>query len=270
MARPRSIPVNARSFETLATDGATLRFPAPLAERGTNSAGFEFWWKMLDFVFELADPATFPPLPTPPAGRDAAILTRYTSAAEDMAESALLSADERFTVHIPDDDDKEGVERIETYFASNEVTRGFTTLFRQFDANKEPAGFSQVQRALRRADELAADEPSNERLSQLKVWGKACSRLHADSLKVLVGKKLRDQGRWPGKIPGETGPSPTRLISAYQYGDLIHWGDHAEFLAIARDPFEQAYQRMAFLEAVVGLTHVYLGFSVLVKAAPAR
>jgi len=145
--------------------------------------------------------------------------------------------------------------------------RGFATLFRQFDSPKESAGFLQIQRVLREADAAYPDDRSNERLARLKAWGKARGRLHGTNLKVLVGQKLRSQGRMPARIPREEEMSPEQLISGYQYGDLIHWDDDSTLLAVASDPFLQIKQQMAFLEAVAGLIHIYLGFSLLVRAA---
>jgi hypothetical protein len=261
-----SIHVVARSYESLATDATTLRFPAPLAQRPPNPRAFDFWWKMLEFVFQLPDPATFPPPPATPVERDLAILQRYVSAADEMAESAVLSGDDALTVHVADGN--QGVERVDTTFSSKEITRGFATLFRQFDSPKEAAGFLQVQRALRDADAAASDERSAERQADLKTWGKARSHLRAENLKVRVGQRLRDRGRWPAPIPGEGATSPETIISTYQYGDLIHWGDDGKVIvAVAANPFEHAMQRIAFLDAATGLTHLYLGFSLVVRAA---
>ena len=69
-------------------------------------------------------------------------------------------------------------------------------------------------------------------------------------------------------IPGEDGLSPQNLISVFQYGDLIHWGDKkAEIIGPDKDPFAHAWQRMAFLEAMLGLSHLYMGFSLVIGAA---
>ena len=62
--------------------------------------------------------------------------------------------------------------------------------------------------------------------------------------------------------------SPETLISTFQYGDLIHWTDKRSVIEAAdSDPFQRALLRMDFLEAATGLTHVYLGFSLVVRAA---
>jgi hypothetical protein len=262
---PGAITVSGRSFEALAVDETVLAFPAPLAERGQKPESFEYWWKMLQFVADLPDPAAFPALPMPPVGQDLEALERYIAAAEEMAESSLLRGEDSATVHVADDGS--GIDHIDTTFTSNEIARGFTTLFRQFDAD-EAASFNQVQRILRQASESAGDEYQAERLARLTAWGRARSTLRGENLKVRVGQKLREQGRMPSGIPGEGGMSPVTLISVYQYGDLIHWTDKRSVIeAAAADPFQHAWQRLAFLEAVTGLAHLYIGFSLAVRAA---
>lgn len=44
-----------RVLATINTHECNLPLPSP--------AAFEFWWKMLQFVYELPDPASVPPLP---------------------------------------------------------------------------------------------------------------------------------------------------------------------------------------------------------------
>jgi len=266
--QPEFITVSGRSFEVLAVDDTVLRYPAPLRERAPNKEAFDFWWKMLEFVFALPDPSCFPALPTMPSGNDLAALARYVSAAEEMAESTVLSGKDAMTVHVADGGS--GIERIETTFAPNESVRGFTTLFRQFDTNDggEAASFSQAQRILREANGAAGDEHVDMRSELLSIWGKARRSLRSYPLKVRVGQKLREEGRMPAGIPGEDRMSPETLVSAYQYGDLIHWTEQRSVIeAVADDPYLRASQRMDFLEAVTGPTHVYLGFSLLVRAA---
>lgn len=261
------ITVHARSFESLAVDATRLRFDPPLAERGANPDGFEFWWKMLEFVFSLPDPATFPPLTRPPHVKERDKLERFAITAGELAQSTLLSADDSVTVHP---DEKNDEERVETSFTSKEALRGFVVLFRQVHSTEksDPASFVRVRQTLKQTNERAGDDHTEERNRQIDAWAQARGRLLTENLKVLVGQKLRDGGQWPGPIPGEGELSPQQLISGYQYGDLIHWGHGRETVeAVAKDPFRAAWQQMAFLEAVTGLAHLYIGFSVLVSAA---
>ena len=221
---------------------------------------------MLHFVFELPDPARFPAFGASMTDADREVLSRYRDAAEDLATSTLLSGQDRVTVKFPDGP---GPEEVLMNFSSNEAVRGTTVLFRQFDApEKEPASFLAAQRVLRALTATDPDDDAPTREAILGAWGKARSRLRATSLKILVGQKLRDQGEWAGAIPGEQGLSPQNLISVFQYGDLIHWGDkRSQIIGPDRDPFAHAWQRLAFLDAVLGLSHLYMGFSLIVRAA---
>lgn len=261
------IRVEARSFEWLATSTTKLRFPAPLASRAPDPDGFEFWWKMLEFVFALPAPETFPSLSKPPKQADSAILERFIHTAEELAESNLLSGRNEMTVNIADG----GLgESVETQFATSEITRGFTTLFRQMHSSEksDPARFVRVHEILKTTTDRANDDQTDERLEQLDAWKKARASLLQENLKVRVGQKLRAEGRMPNGIPGEGQMSPQTLISAYQYGDLIHWGHQRDKLEVVKDdPFEDAMQRMSFLDAAAGLSHLYMGFSLVVRSA---
>jgi len=71
----------------------------------------------------------------------------------------------------------------------------------------------------------------------------------------------------PGMEYGNDHP-PNYYLSAYNYGELIHWDSGRETLAEwGKDPFHNAHQRMAFLEAATGLAYVYIGFSEVVRTA---
>jgi hypothetical protein len=61
---------------------------------------------------------------------------------------------------------------------------------------------------------------------------------------------------------------PPSYVSAYNYGELIHWERGRETLAAwQQDPFDEAHTRRAFLEAATGLAYVYIGFSEVVRTA---
>jgi hypothetical protein len=262
------IKVTARSFEWLATSTTELRFPAPLADRAPDPSGFEFWWKMMEFVFALPAPGTFPAFERQPKKSQREILDRYVSACEELAESQVLSGQDGMTVHVPDGPEDD--ELVETTFSSKELTRGFAVLFRQLHTSEksDPARFLRVDEILKQCNDRAGDAYVDERRRQLASWRKARGSLLAENLKVRVGQKLRDQDRMPSEIPGEGQISPQMLISTYQYGDLIHWGHQRSVIeAAADDSFEQAMLRMSFLNAAAGLAHLYIGYSLLVRAS---
>ncbi|HUA10395.1 MAG TPA: hypothetical protein VMA83_00140 [Solirubrobacteraceae bacterium] len=267
MATSSEIEIKAVSYESRATSTTGLRFPPPLSDRSSEPDGFEFWWKMLEFVFALPAPEAFPPFSNAPKQADRKVLDRFIHTAEEMAESSLLSGTNRMTVNVGDEGE---FETVETEFVTNEITRGFATLLRQMHSteNSDPARFLRVHEILRQTNGRSGDDQVDERARQLAAWKKARVELLQENLKVRVGQKLRDEGRMPAGIPGEGDMSPQTLISAYQYGDLIHWGHHRDKLeAVADDPFRSAHLRMQFLDAAVGICHLYLGFSLLVRAS---
>jgi hypothetical protein len=247
------------SAEALIQDRA-LSFDPPMMERAATPDAFVFWWRMLQFVFpDLQDPRSFVPLPEPLHESNLVVCRRYVAAAEEMAESALLGADDQMTVRI---DDETGEEHVDAIFTSKEITRGFTTLLRQFDANEERASFHTVYGRLRKASMGATDGGATERCAQIDPWRRARGLLHATELKRLVRRKVHPNLEYGNDR------SPTYYLSAYRYGDLIHWGVKSDVIAAwETDPFHKHHERMAFLEAAVGLAYLYIGFGELVRAA---
>lgn len=81
----------------------------------------------------------------------------------------------------------------------------------------------------------------------------------------------------PGALPGtggagaihdEEGESPEFIISAFNYGADIHWGDKRETVALwDHDVFMSPHQQMRFFKSAVSLAYIYLGLSELVEAA---
>ncbi len=173
------------------------------------------------------------------------------------------------TVHVLDDGSGE---RIDKNFAPNENIRGFSVLFRQFYSNEEPASFNAAQRTLRELNAQAGDNFVSIRDDYLRVWGRAAGKLRGFPLYILVGKQLQADGRWHfGELAGEQDPGPEMLISIYNYGEDIHWGEKVDQLAAwDASPFDSARMRMACFNAMVGPAHVYLGFAQIVDAALAR
>jgi hypothetical protein len=261
----RTIPIRAVSFEALAADHPT-GFPSPLAEYSANPSAFEFNWHLIQFVFDLPDPRAFPPFARVVPESSLAVLRRYSDAARELAESAFLAHPTGVTVNVLDGGSDE---QIEKQFPPRENVRGFSVLFRQFYSDDEAASFKAVQGVLRRLNNEAADEAMNARNVQLSAWGRAARKLRGSTLRLLVGKRLQEQGKLPpGPRVNEHLPPPEMLISVYSYGDDIHWGRQREqAAAFGKSEFDSAWTRMACFEAMVGLAHLYLGFAQVVDAA---
>jgi hypothetical protein len=257
--KPEYVRYTAVAAEAMIESNA-LTFEPPLLDRAPNPQAFRFWWRMMQFVFaDIADPRSFPPLTQPLNHESLELCQRFIVAAEEMAESQLLGADDQMTVHLEDDTGDERVEAIET---SKEVTRGFSTLLRQFDGKGEPASFLVVSGRLRKASGEETDGQADARCAQLHAWRGARGKLQATELKRLVRRKVDPQ------LEFGNDHSPVYYFSAYHYGDLIHWDTKRDVVAAwERDPFHKHHERLAFLDAAAGLAHLYIGFSELVRTA---
>jgi hypothetical protein len=264
----RTIQIRARSIETLAADHP-IGFPPPLAEHSANPGAFEATWHLIQFVFDLPDPGAFPRLSEAVPPGALTVLRRYTHAAAELAESAFLAHPTGVTVNVLG----EGLEeQIERSFPPRENVRGFSVLFRQFYSDEEAASFKKVQSMLGRFNQQTADSSVDDRRDYLRSWGRAAGRLRGYSLKLLVAKRLEELGKiGPGPHANEHLPGPEMLISIYNYGEDIHWGEKRQQVAAWNEsPFDSAWTRMACFEAMNGLAHLYLGFAQLVDAALAE
>jgi hypothetical protein len=261
----RTVQLRAVGYSSLVAD-YPLTFPPPLAEHSANSGSFDSSWHLIQYVFNLPDPRAFPPFAAVPSGKPLQILRRYSAAARELAESAFLAHPTSLTVHVLDGGSGE---RIDPSFAPKENIRGFSVLFRQFYSDKESASFHAARRVLGQLNVEAGDDFVIARNEYLRTWRHAASKLRGFPLKILVGRQLQAQGRWhPGELVGERDPGPEMLISIYNYGEDIHWGDKRDEVAAWNEsPFDSAWMRMACFDAMVPLAHIYLGFAQIVDAA---
>lgn len=237
-----------------------FRFAPPLIDRSPDPKALYLMSRAFQVVFDdIADPRAFPPLPAPHAEGDLAIYRRYIEAAEELAESQLLCGSDNVTIRW---DSTTGIEEVEGNFTSKEITRGFAVLLRQFDSKDEPASFQTVSGRLRKASKAATDDRSDERCRQIDAWRRAQGALHGTELQRLTRRKLDPALEYGSEHP------PTYYLSAYNYGELIHWDRGRETIATwEQDPFHRSVQRYAFLEAATGLAHLYIGFSEVVRTA---
>jgi hypothetical protein len=193
--------------------------------------------------------------------------------AEKLAASTLLNSSDGFTIHFSCPVDP-GPETVETNWSAADVTTGFATLFRQIYADDEKASFNAVQAILMRHTKASADADQPTRNAMLRAWGSAIGKSRQQSVRKSAFLKMIDEGLAP-PLPAhelEHYPDPeppAKTISTYFYGDHIHWDDkhgHASVVG-GRDPFDDAWYRIAFLEAAAGLSHLFIGYAMFVRAA---
>jgi hypothetical protein len=226
MTADRGVTIRAASYESLAL-GFVVPYPLPLVKFGQDRNAFHYWWRLLYFTFELPSPYDFPP-PLNLAQTEA--LHRYCDAARDMAGSACLAHASSVSIEVRRDDEGRQVEMVFFDFPPSEVVRGFVALFRQFYSDSELASFGKVRNELMISSKDASDADASRRLAELKAWGKTHSRLLAYNLLELVGQRLVSEGRFSADgIP--SGGKPREIISAFAYGDHLHWGDKREVVS---------------------------------------
>lgn len=249
-----------------------MAFKPPMIDRASNPDGFDFYWQQIHYAFDLPDPGTFPPL----SGFSLAeldVLRRFVETAEKLAGSSLLNSSDGVVIEISEAGDSRP-EKVETSWSAADITTGFATLFRQIYADDEKASFNAVQAILMRHTKATSDAHQATRDAMLRAWGSAIGKSRQQSVRKSALLKMMDERLAP-RLPDyelEHYPdpeTPAQTISTYFYGDHIHWDDrhgHASVVA-GRDPFDDALYRMAFLEAVAGLSHLFIGYAVLVRAA---
>lgn len=255
------ITVKAASFESLAL-AEPVPYRLPLAQFGKKRSGFEYWWRLLNFGLELPNPYEFPELRHCDE-RDA--LDRYCDAAIELASSACLEYGGSINVSVDRRDDSTQVESITTDFPPAELVRGFLVLFRQFYSNSEPASFARVKSILMTAVRASPAASAETGIDHLRAWGRSHGRLRAYPAMTLVGQRLVREGRL-SDFPDYG--APEFLISAFAYGEHLHWGDKRHQVASWRaDSFLGPWNEMSFLEAVSGLAYFYMGYAVIVGRA---
>lgn len=265
--------LTAVSHDALAAQ-TPLRFPPPMIEFAADGASFSYWWAMIEFAFDVNDPRSFPPLPTGTFDtKELGTLERYATKAKDLASSTIMNASDEVKISIGEGGT---TEEIETTSSPVDATTGFAAIFRQFYANDEEASFNVVQGILMRQAKTLSDPDADARVEELRRWGKAIGKSRSQSVEKSGLLKLIELGEMPPLAPEELEQypdpeTPEKLISTYFYGEHLHWsskGGHAETLTDrGESPFDDAWFRMAFLRAAVGLAHLYLGYAVLVRQA---
>jgi hypothetical protein len=93
------------------------------------------------------------------------------------------------------------------------------------------------------------DSHERRRCVQIDAWRAAQGALHGTELRRLAIRTIEPDMEYGNPEP------PTYYLSAYNYDELIHWDSKRDVLAEwAKDPYDHAKGRMAFLEAATGLT----------------
>jgi len=256
--------VTARALSAIVQD-EPLAFPAPVVP-GLSQQIAESRWRELAYAFSLQDPREFPKI-----GREAfsadeiESIERFVEAVGELGQSVVLNSRSRVTINLAGDLEDE----VDAEFPDGENIRGFSVLFRQCYGDDETASFKAIRTALGRAARSMNDSDYERRLNLIKAWRRAHGKLRADQLEMHVLRALHADGKVSENALELHRDRPAQIISLYNYGEVIHFGAKRRELAnlIGAGQFESAWSKMQFLFAVAGLSHFYVGFSLLAMAA---
>ena len=277
MVEGNEVPLRAASFEVLATMTVPDSPSHPLRHMASSIEGFDYYWKLLQFVFEIGSIHSVKPLNCALVPSDLRVLKRYVTACKKIASSEILNREQSYTFSFGQTQSV----TVEADRSTEEVTRGFSALFRQIANENDEASFSKALSIVNRVNEQVADGDRDDRRVQLAEWRKRQGQLKGNHLRHLVWDKLVAQGKMSATLdfpdgrsvsakPDSDAPQPKELIRVFQYGELIHWGDaESELAAYFESPETEALRTGQFLHAAAGLAHFYMAFaSFLVALIP--
>ena len=198
------------------------------------------------------------------------LLRRYCETTDVVTQSKQLGAANYISVHVTRDPESDTFsEEVNTKFAPPDLTAGFGAYFRQLYADGEPASFLKASGVMFKA---VRRSPSPGQDAELREWRTMERALRAKPLQQRILERLHEAGEWPPLDASDyaafSNHVPERLISEYLYGDHLHSDRHADLLEERKRGSKviDATLRMAFMEAMFALAHVYIGFAQLVHA----
>jgi hypothetical protein len=254
-------------METLALE-EPLRFPVPPTATGLGPGVTDYWWGLIEYATDVADPTTFPAIGASLERADRRVLERFVETTQHLAASTALNHPISLQVRLGDGG---AADEITTNDPPYDAVAGFSVLLRQCYAQDEKASFKKVMDILWQATVRAGGTEEAERRDQLARWKKAVSDTQTRSVQNRAIKELIRRGIIGDDPSLERYPDsddPERLLSDYFYGDAIHWDKKASVLEQrGQDPLTDAFYRHDFFNAAANFAHLYIGFAALVEAA---
>jgi len=221
----------------------------------------------LTYAFNLPAPSEFPPLPGNLPAQDVRRLTRFVEVCEKTAAYTVVAHKGGITMHS----DGPGGWSLEINAADDEQIVGFSVRFRQLHSSSAgDPDFSVVINLLNKYARQFTDERTQERLDILEQWKKARAQLVNRPLQNIVCRMVLEKDGCPDieehEMYGDV--KPGELINFFNYGELIHFGKHSEeYDEMAAEPDMEDIQNNNFMISMLGLVHLYFGFSEVIRSA---
>ena len=220
------------------------------------------------YAFNLPDPADFTALPGKIPEKELRRLTRFIEVCEKTAKYTVVAHKGGITLT-----GEHGTWDFEVDETEDEETVGFAVRFRQLHENStgEP-DFSAVINILEKYARQFTDEHTETRRDMLQQWRKARAQLMNRPLQNIVARMVLEKDGLPAdqidNFAMYNDADPAELINFFKQGELIHFGKHSEaYDKLAEEPELEAIQHNNFKQAMLGLVHLYFGFSVVIRSA---
>ncbi|WAC89710.1 hypothetical protein [Mycobacterium sp. Aquia_213] len=241
----------------------TLPFDPPLQQYGKGDAkGFRHNWEKLDYVFGLPDPYAFPQIQVQQEDREG--IERYIKMCRRLATFSVINDETKLSAAAPTGPDSWRVQVVD--YPSDESFMGTSAAFRQLHNDGETASFTNAHNALFKAMKALPEKHQSTIKYVVPQWRAARGKLMNQMLQTLTALKA---GNATLDNPVSYGNvNPDELIRTFNYGDSLHFGDsRGQLDDLLADPFHEAYYKYAALLSIVGLSHLYFGFAVLLDRA---
>lgn len=240
-----------------------LSFDPPLQQFGKDGAkGFRHYWEMLDYVFGLPDPGAFPQIPL--QGDDREGVLRFIEMSRRLAGFSVINDDTTLSVGSKKGTDDWHVRVVNP--PADESFLGASAAFRQLHNDGEPACFTTICNTLFRVTKTLPEEQQAAVKETVVQWRSARGKLMNHTIQTLTALKA---GNATLENPVSYGNIKSdELIRTFNYGDSLHFGSAKDHLDnLLADPFHEAYYKYGALISIVGLSHLYFGFAVLLATA---
>lgn len=138
--------------------------------------------------------------------------------------------------------------------------------FRQLHNDGETASFTNAHNALFKLLKTLSEQQQAAIKEIVPQWRAARGKLMNQTIQTLTALKAANATLDNPVSYGNI--NPDELIRTFNYGDSLHFGDAKDQLDnLLADPFHESYYKYAALLSIVGLSHLYFGFAVLLDSA---
>lgn len=238
-----------------------LSFDPPLQKFGLESAtGFQRYWEKLTYIFDLPDPNTFPVVGV--NERDRPYLERFVRQSRRLAGFGLLNTNATLSARLKGREWE--VKLVDP--PSDESFLAASAVFRQLHNENESASFTNACNALFKVIKLMSEDEKSAIAPIVTAWRSARGKLMNNTIQTLT--IMAATNATLDKPISFRNINPDVLIRQFNYGDSLHFDVESGLVDLmGDDERHEAYYSYAAMVSILGLSHMYCGFAVLLDRA---